>query len=193
MIIKRIINYLYCLKLRHSLRKCGNNLRIGSGGIISSPNMIEIGDNVAIGPHVVLYSIYKKIIMGNNVVLGPNVTMVSGDHNIRKVGVPIIDNHEKEPSDDEDIIIGDDVWIGANVTVLKGVEIGRGCVIGAGALLVKSIPAYCIAGGVPAKIIGVRFKVDEILAHEKILYKASERMHREDLCHIENFFKEKNA
>ncbi|KDN64386.1 putative galactoside O-acetyltransferase [Colletotrichum sublineola] len=59
----------------------------------------------------------------------------------------------------EPITIGDDCWIGANVTVLPGVKIGKGCTIGAGALVSKDIPDYSVAVGVPAKVIK---KVDPV-------------------------------
>ena len=52
-----------------------------------------------------------------------------------------------------DVKIGGDVFIGANTTIIQGVEIGMGSVVGAGALLNKSVPKYCTAVGVPAKII----------------------------------------
>lgn len=174
-------------RLLKSFARCGSNVQIGRGCIFNSTKMIELGNNVSIGPNAVMYSIYKRIIFGNNVLLGPGVTMVSGDHNISKIGVPIIDNHEKMPGDDADIIIEDDVWIGANVTILKGVTIGRGVVVGAGAVCVKSIPAYCIAGGVPAKVIGIRFCIDQIVEHERILYNEDKRMTLESLKHINDY------
>lgn len=163
----------------------GKNFHLGSNSIINSPTMIEVGDNVSIGPNVVLYAIYKKIIFGNNVLIGPNVTMVNGDHSIRKIEVPIIDNHEKLPGDDADIIIEDEVWIGANVTVLKGVTIGRGSVIAAGAVVVKSIPPYTIAGGVPAKVLKARFTIEEVLQHEEILYTVDRRLSKDKLTHLD--------
>lgn len=129
--IRKIVNILRYVFVRHrkyQFARQGKKVIIGNGCIINSASMIEFGDNVSIGPNAVLYAIYKKIIFGNNVMLGPHVTIVNGDHNIRKIGVAIIDNHEKLPEDDSDVIIGDDVWIGANVTILKGVNIGRGCV-----------------------------------------------------------------
>lgn len=174
--IRNIIHNLRVYKLSRSFAKCGTNFRIDKNYIIGSLNMIEIGNNVSIGPNVILYSIYKKIIIGNNVLLGPSVTMVSGDHSIRKIGIPIIDNHEKLPEDDADIIIEDDVWIGANVTILKGVTIGRGCVVAAGAVVTKKTPPYSIVGGVPAKIIGIRFNKEQIKQHEKILYEENNRL-----------------
>ena len=58
------------------------------------------------------------------------------------------------------IIIGDHVWIGKNVTVLKGVHIGDGAIIGAGSVVVKDIPANCLAVGNPARVIkeGVKWE-----------------------------------
>ena len=53
--------------------------------------------------------------------------------------------------------IGHDVWIGARAILLGGVRIGNGAVVGAGAVVTKDVPDYAIVGGVPAKIIRMRF------------------------------------
>lgn len=66
-------------------------------------------------------------------------------------------------------MIEDDVWCGANVTILKGVTIGRGSVVAAGAIVTKSFPPYSIIGGVPAKLIKMRFSPEEIERHEALL------------------------
>lgn len=55
------------------------------------------------------------------------------------------------------IVLEDDVWIGYGATVLSGVTLGKGCVVGAGALVCKDIPPYAIVAGVPAKVIRYRF------------------------------------
>lgn len=60
------------------------------------------------------------------------------------------------------IEIGNDVWIGLNVIILSGVKIGDGAVIAAGSVVTKSIPAYSIYGGVPAKFIKHRLGEDQI-------------------------------
>ena len=61
------------------------------------------------------------------------------------------------------IIIGSDVWIGARAIVRDGVNIGHGAVIGAGALVTKDVAPYSIVGGVPARLIRMRFS-DDIVA-----------------------------
>jgi len=62
----------------------------------------------------------------------------------------------------EEVIIGNDVWIGTNVIILDGISIADGAIIAAGSVVVKNVKAYSIVGGVPAKEIKYRFKIDEI-------------------------------
>lgn len=54
------------------------------------------------------------------------------------------------------IVIEDDCWLGTGVKILDGVTIGKGSVIGAGAVVTKNIPSYSVAVGVPAKVISKR-------------------------------------
>ena len=68
---------------------------------------------------------------------------------------------------DQPVVIEDDVWCGANVTILKGVTIGHGSVVAAGAVVTKSCPPYSIIGGIPAKLIKMRFTDDDIKEHER--------------------------
>ncbi len=84
----------------------------------------------------------------------------------------------------DDIIIESDVWIGRNVTILSGVHIGRGCTIGAGAVVNKSTPPYCLVAGVPARPIKFKWTIDEILLHEEKLYPDGERFTRVELEEI---------
>lgn len=78
-----------------------------------------------------------------------------------------MDSNEKLPENDAPVVIEDDVWIGANVTILKGVTIGRGSVVAAGAVVTKSCPPYSIIGGVPAKVLKMRFAPENIEVHER--------------------------
>ena len=70
---------------------------------------------------------------------------------------------------DQPVVIEDGVWCGANVTILKGVTIGRGSVVAAGAVVTKSFPPYSIIGGIPAKLIKMRFTEEEIKKNENDL------------------------
>lgn len=60
------------------------------------------------------------------------------------------------------VTIGHDVWIGDHAIVRGGVRIGNGAVVGAGAVVTKDIPAYAIVAGSPARIIRMRFSLEEI-------------------------------
>jgi acetyltransferase-like isoleucine patch superfamily enzyme len=81
-----------------------------------------------------------------------------------------ITDKDKTSGYDADVIIEEDVWIGSNVTILAGVTIGRGCTIAAQAVCNRDIPPYCIAGGIPAKVIKMYWSVEQILEHEQKLY-----------------------
>lgn len=60
------------------------------------------------------------------------------------------------------LMIHDDVWIGARVTILGNVgTIGKGAIIGAGAVVTKAVPDYAIVGGNPARIIRYRNAVNK--------------------------------
>jgi acetyltransferase-like isoleucine patch superfamily enzyme len=87
---------------------------------------------------------YQEISIGNDVAISENVTIWDSDaHQI--IG--------KEDQMTQPVSIGNHVWIGTNVTILKGVTIGDGAIIAAGSVVTKDIPAHCLAGGVPAKVI----------------------------------------
>jgi len=86
---------------------------------------------------------HDEITIGEGVAISENFTIWDSDAHQMING--------SEPT--QPIVIGDKVWIGTNVTVLKGVKIGDGCVIAAGSLVTKDVPANCLAAGVPAKVI----------------------------------------
>ena len=59
-------------------------------------------------------------------------------------------------------VIGNDVWIGDRAYIMSGVKVGDGAIIGAGAVVTKSVEEFAIVGGVPAKKIRLRFSADLI-------------------------------
>lgn len=56
-----------------------------------------------------------------------------------------------------DIVIGNDVWIGYDAVIMSGIHIGHGAIIGTRAVVTKDVPPYAIVGGVPSKIIKMRY------------------------------------
>jgi len=107
---------------------------------------------------------------------GPNVTIRGGNHNTSVIGKYMYDVHEKRPEDDVPVVIEDDVWVGTDVVILKGVRVGRGSIIAAGAVVNKNVLPYSIVGGVPAKLIKMRWSKEEIQKHEELLYREENRI-----------------
>lgn len=101
-----------------------------------------------IGPNVEL---------GRYVMIAPRVSIVGGDHVYTNAGVPIIFSGRPEL---QQTIIEDDAWIGYGAIIIAGIRIGRGAIIGAGSVVIKSVPAYEIHAGVPARKIGERFSLE---------------------------------
>lgn len=155
---------------KSSFASCGNKVHV-SHKCRMIPSHIYCGNNVHIGQYAEFIASIAYIHIADNVVIGPHVTIRGGDHRIDLVGKHIINimDSEKLPENDADVYIEEGAWIGCNVTILKGVTIGKGAVVAAGSVVTKSIPAYSIAGGVPAKVLRMRFTPEEIIEHERIL------------------------
>ena len=161
--------------IKSSFGSCGKNVHIAEKSDIKGIGNISIGDDVAIGPHALLWTTRANIIIKEKVIIGPRLTIITGNHKIDVIGKYISDvtDDEKDEDDDQDVIIEKDVWIGANVTILKGVTVAEGCVVGAGTVLTKSTHPYGVYVGVPGKRISERFKNKELEDHIKILQEKS--------------------
>ena len=153
-----------------AMKYCGKHvyLRPSSSDFKGLWNM-SIGDHTSIPKGSVFYCTEASLTIGKKVIFGPKPTIITGDHRIDIIGKYIIDvtDAEKGPEHDAPVVIEDDVWCGANVTILKGVTIGRGSVVAAGAVVTKSFPPYSIIGGVPAKVLKMRFSAEAIKIHER--------------------------
>jgi maltose O-acetyltransferase len=150
---------------------------------------ISVGEDVSLGERACLIASRSRILIGSHVMFGPEVTIRGGNHRTDVVGrlMKSIRDEEKRPEDDRGVVIEDDVWVGARAVILSGVRIGRGAVVGAGAIVTKSIPPYAIVVGNPARLLRFRWDVKTILDHERLLYPESERLTREFLeaCRVE--------
>lgn len=157
--------------IKSSFGNCGKNVHIAEKSDIKGIGNISIGDDVAIGPHALLWTTRANIIIKEKVIIGPRLSIITGNHKINVIGKYMADvtDEEKDEKDDQDVIIEKDVWIGANVTILKGVTVAEGCVIGGGAVLTKSTRPYGIYVGVPGRRVSERFKNKELEEHINIL------------------------
>lgn len=157
---------------KRSMKYCGKGVyfRPMSCDIKGIENL-SVGTGTLIPKGATFYCTRAELTIGKKVVFGPKPTIITGDHRIDLIGKYIIDvtDDEKLPDQDAPVIIEDDVWTGANVTILKGVTIGRGSVIAAGAVVTKSCAPYSILGGVPSKLIKMRFTPKQIIEHERLL------------------------
>ncbi|MHC4118281.1 MAG: acyltransferase [Planctomycetota bacterium] len=145
---------------------------------------IKIGDDVYIGAGA-CFVVTEGLTIGNKVMFGPHVTIMGGDHNTSVLGSYMFDVDTKRPDDDLPVTIEDDVWVGARAVILKGVTIRRGSVVGAGAVVTRDTPPYSVVAGVPAKVIGYRWPLAEIIEHEEKLYAEEDRLNKDELAHIQ--------
>ena len=115
---------------------------------------IIIGDNVAIGDESHITAI-NRIEIGNNVLTGKRITITDNSHGKSDYNTLLISPRLRPLYSEGPVIIEDGVWLGDKVTILPNVRIGRNAIIGANAVVTKDIPANCVAGGIPAKVIKV--------------------------------------
>lgn len=119
--------------------------------LILMEKKIEIGSSVRIGHNVEIIA-NSKVIIGDDCLIAQCVLITTVEHGLIKNNIPM--RLQKELY--KDVIIETDVWIGAKAIILPGVRIGKGAVIGAGAVVTRSVESYSIVGGVPAKLIKYR-------------------------------------
>lgn len=131
----------------------GNGVRIGKGCFVTSNDgELNMADNVAISPGCHIGADHGRIDIGRHVAVGPGTVIRAANHRFDRHDVPIMQQGHSPGS----IVIEDDVWIGANCVITPDVRIGRGAVVGAGAVVTRSVAPFSIAGGVPAREIGRR-------------------------------------
>jgi acetyltransferase-like isoleucine patch superfamily enzyme len=136
----------------------GNNSSIGafSRVIISTSfnhigEHIRIGDNVGIGEYAYLGG-GGGLEIGDNCIIGQYLSCHPENHNFEDLDLDI--RHQGVTR--SGITIGQNCWIGSKVTITDGVGIGPNCVLAAGAVITKSMPANSVVGGVPARVLKTR-------------------------------------
>jgi len=127
---------------RRTLAACGKNVTIGFGAYISY-------QDVTIGNHVWMDAFCNvgHADIGDYVIVARNCHFVSGDHPFERTDIPIM----LQSGPLGRVRVGPDVWLGSGVIVMA--DIAEGCVIGAGSVVTRPIPALSVAVGVPARVI----------------------------------------
>lgn len=120
-------------------------------GEIFHPQII-IGGNCNFGEYNHITST-NRIQIGDNLLTGRWVTITDNSHGETDQKTLHIPPFYRKITSKGSVVIGNNVWIGDKATILPGVSIGDGAVIAANSVVTKDIPAYCVAGGCPAKVI----------------------------------------
>lgn len=128
--------------VKNIIASCGDNVNIEKGALFSRE--LKIGNNSGLGVNCIAVG---PITIGDNVMIGPEVMIYTVNHRHELLDVPMNSQGYEEP---KEVKIGNDVWIGSRVILLPGVEIGDGAIIGAGSVVTKNVEPYCIVAGNPA-------------------------------------------
>lgn len=133
--------------------KLGKNFAALHSGFLCAhgQSSLIIGDNFAMNANVHINAASGKITIGNNVLIGPNVVIRAANHGLDRT--KLIRN---QPLSYGEIVIEDDVWIGSNAVICAGAFLSQGTVVGAGAVVTGITEPYSIVGGVPARKINER-------------------------------------
>ena len=158
--------------VRALARSCGHGLRIGPNVGLRHPETFEIGDGVFIGEQTIIQGRFDgRCVIGDKVWIGPQSfldarDLVIGDQVGWAPGAKVLGSAHTGLPLDLPIIATDlriaavhveaEADIGVNAVLLPGVTIGRGAMVGAGAVVTRDVPAYSKVAGVPARVIGHR-------------------------------------
>lgn len=150
-----VLGRLACRLRRHACRtlfdECGDDVNIESGVRVGRSTPVRIGHRSGLGVNL---DIGRPLVVGANVMIGMNVRMIVRNHAFARTDVPMRDQGFTATTC---LRICDDAWIGDQVILLPHVErIGKGAIVGAGAVVTKNVPDYAIVGGNPARVIRTR-------------------------------------
>lgn len=129
------------------LPRCKNGCVVSFGTVFSHPT-VEIGEKAYLG----VYCCIGDVIIEDDVLIGSHVSITNGNqqHGIRRLDIPVREQPGKWPR----VTIGRDSWIGDRAIVMA--DVGKHCVVGAGAVVTKPVPDYAIVVGNPARIVKYR-------------------------------------
>ena len=162
------------------LKRCGKQVELGTNVSIYGPKYIEIGDNTKIqsgsriqavdhyapsgqrfDPHLIIGSrcfiefhvhigACYHVEIGNDVMLASGVYISDHQHRYDDTTKPV----SCQPvTENGRIVIGDGCFVGEGACIFSDVVLGKHVVVGANAVVTKSVPSYCVVAGVPGRIL----------------------------------------
>jgi len=150
-------------------RSFGDGVRIGANVGFKHLETFEIGDGVFIGAHAYIqgrfdgtakignrvwigpqaYFDARHLTLGDHVGWGPGAKVLGSAHTALPVDRPIIETDlEIKP-----VTVEDWADIGTGAVLLPGITIGKGSIVGAGAVVTQDVPAFAVVAGVPARFL----------------------------------------
>ena len=114
------------------------------------PGRIDIGAHTGVGNFAIVNSV-ESVSIGERVMVAGGCHITDANHDIHGQGPMQSLERKADP-----VVIEDEAWLGANCVITAGVRIGRGAVVGAGAVVTHSVEPFQIVAGVPARPIGTR-------------------------------------
>ena len=157
-------------------RDCGPGLKVGSGAAFKHIETFEIGEGVFIGAQANIQGRFdgkcrigrgswigpqafldaRDLVIGEHVGWGPGAKLLGSAHVAEPIDRPIIETDlEVRP-----VVVGDWADIGTNAVILPGVTIGKGAIVGAGAVVTEDVAPFSVVAGVPARLIRWRSEQD---------------------------------
>lgn len=130
----------------------GRWVHLGSGTVLRChEGTLRVGDKCVFGQNNTI-NCHIDVEFGAECIVADSVYVGDFDHRADSTSVPI----RRQGLIKSPVIIGSDVWLGVKSTILRGSVIGRGCVVGANAVVRDAVPDFAIVGGVPARVIADR-------------------------------------
>lgn len=152
-VIGKLAQYLRCFCCKRLFLYAGDKLNVEQGVYFGNGKDICVGNEVGFSTNVKIFN--RSMNLGSYIMIGEDSVFLGGNHFHERTDIPIA--HQGSSKNKELLTIGDDVWIGVRVIVLPGCKhIGKGVIVGAGAVVTKDIPDYAIVGGNPARILKYR-------------------------------------
>jgi maltose O-acetyltransferase len=143
--LKRMVDNFVIRELKHSLKSCASDVRIGMPIVVEQPDKVVFEDGVSIAAFVHIWG-NGGVRVGARTMIGSHTAISSATHDpeaeymgTSMIALPVVIEH--------------DVWIGAHSVIFPGVTIGAHAIVAAGSVVRHNVAPYSVVAGVPAKLV----------------------------------------